>query len=109
MLAPKVSLRRFYFVQCFVMRSARAGTQRRACSQRTRAHAEARAERRRHVAQGIAAARAPAFVAERPGSVGAQPLAACFALWINALHGETGQVLHVVFPQRPLRLLHDGP
>ena len=89
--------------------STRPGTQRRARGQRARAHAEAWAERRRHVAQGIAAARAAAFVAERAGGVGAQPLASRLALRINALHGEAGQKLHVVFPHRPLRLCGDGP
>jgi hypothetical protein len=109
MSAPKVFLRRFILRWRSAVQSARAGAQRRARGQRTRAHAEARAKRRRHVAQGIPAARAAAFVAERPGRVGAQPVASCFALRINALHGEARQILHIVFPQRPQRLLQRRP
>ena len=109
MPAPKVFLRRFILHSALSRRSTRARAQRRARRQRTRAHAEARAERRRDVAQEIAAARAAAFVAERSGRVGAQPVASCFALWINALHGEAGQILHVVFPHWPQLLLRRRP
>src|SRR6266481_4628557 len=109
MPAPKVFLRRFILHSALSRRSTRARAQRRARRQRTRAHAEARAERRRHVAQEIAATRAAAFVAERSGRVGAQPVASCFALWIDALHGEAGQILHVVFPHWPQLLLRRRP
>ena len=61
-----------------------------------RAHAEARAERRRNVAEKVAAARAVAVVGSGDGNISAHPLAASFALRIDALHGETGQELHVV-------------
>jgi len=54
-----------------------------------------RAERRRDVAKKIAAARAAAIVANGIGGVGAQPLAASFALGIDALHGKAGQILHL--------------
>jgi hypothetical protein len=30
-------------------------------------------------------------------------LPARFALWIDTLHREAGQILHFVFPQRPVR------
>src|SRR5260370_18062958 len=109
MPAPKVFLRRFILHSALSRRSTGAGPQWRARRQRTRAHAEARAQRRRHVAQEIAAARAAAFVAERSGRVGAQPVASRFALWINALHGEAGQILHIVFPHWPQLLLRRRP
>lgn len=78
--------------------STRARTQRRASRQRPRAHAESWAQRRRNVAQGISATGAAALVAECPRGVGTQPVAARFALRIDALHGEAGQKLHSVFP-----------
>jgi len=37
-----------------------------------------------------------AVAAEGSGEIGAHPLAAGFAERVDALHGETGQVLHVV-------------
>jgi hypothetical protein len=58
------------------------------------AHAEARAERRRDIAQEIAAARAAAVVSDRAGGIGAEPVAAGIAQRIDALHGETRQILH---------------
>jgi hypothetical protein len=36
-----------------------------------------------------------AFDAEGSGGVGAEPVAAGFALRIDALHGEAGQELHI--------------
>jgi len=33
--------------------------------------------------------------AERSGGIGAEPMTTGFALRIDALHGEAGQVLHV--------------
>ena len=59
-----------------------------------RAHAEARAERRRDIAEEIAAAGAAAVVDDGTGGVGAEPVAAKVAHGIDALHGETGQILH---------------
>jgi hypothetical protein len=53
-----------------------------------------RAERRRDVAEKVAARRAATVVADGIGGIGAQPLAASFALGIDALHGEAGQILH---------------
>ncbi len=76
------------------MRLTRAGAERRAGGERARAHAEARAERRRNVAEVVAAAGAVAVVGSGNGDIGAHPLAAGFAKRIDALHGETGQVLH---------------
>ena len=58
------------------------------------AHAEARAERRGNVAKVVAAAGAVAVVGSGNSDIGAHPLAAGFAKRIDALHGETGQVLH---------------
>ena len=59
--------------------------------ERAWAHAESRGERRRHVSQGIAA-RGTQLAADH---VGAEPVAARFAIWINALHGGAGHVPHV--------------
>jgi len=75
-------------------RSAGARAERRARGERARAHAEARAERRGDVAEEVAAARAAAVVSDGAGGIGAEPVAAGIAQRIDALHGETGQVLH---------------
>jgi hypothetical protein len=79
-----------------VLRHLSAGTrtERGAGRERTRAHAEARAERRGNVSEEIAAAGAAAIAAERSGDIGAEPVTAGFALRINALHRKAGQVLH---------------
>lgn len=74
-------------------RSARARAQGCACGERTGPHPEA-AQRRRHVAEKIPTARAAAIVGDRARDVHAQPMAAGFAQWINALHGQAGQILH---------------
>jgi hypothetical protein len=67
----------------------------RARGERTRAHAEARAEGRRHGTEKVAAAGAAAVVADDgAGYVCAEPVTAGFAQRIDTLHGETGQVLH---------------
>jgi hypothetical protein len=58
------------------------------------AHAEARAERRGNVTEEVAATGAVAVAAERSGGIGAEPVAAGFALRINALHRKAGQKLH---------------
>ncbi|HYL63313.1 MAG TPA: hypothetical protein VE077_11905 [Candidatus Methylomirabilis sp.] len=80
------------------MDSARARTQRRTGRKRTRAHAEARAERRRNSAEKIPATGAPAVGGDWAGGVGPEPVAASFAQRIDALHGETGQILHAISP-----------
>ena len=85
--------------------STRPWTQRRSRRQCTRAHAETRAQWRRNIAQGIAAARAAAFFTKRARGVGAQPVASRFALRIDALHGEPGQKLHIVSPSATGALL----
>jgi len=36
-----------------------------------------------------------AVAAEGRGKIGAEPVTACFALRIDALHGEAGHVLHL--------------
>lgn len=77
------------------MRSAGARAEGWARGEGAGAHAEARAERRRDIAQEIAAARAAAVVSDRAGGIGAEPVAAGIAQRIDALHGETGQILHV--------------
>src|SRR6266566_3870696 len=59
-----------------------------------RAHAEARAERRGNVAEGIAAAGAVAVAAQGSGGIGAEPAAAGRALRIDTLHSEARQKLH---------------
>jgi hypothetical protein len=78
--------------------SARTGAQRWARGQRPGAHAKAWAERRRNIAQGLPTAGAAAFLTKRTGRIGSQPVASRFALRIDALHGEAGQELHIVFP-----------
>ena len=75
-------------------RLARAGTEGRAGGEGAGAHAEARAERGRNVAEEITAAGAAAIGAERSGEIGAHPLTAGFARRIDTLHGEAGQELH---------------
>jgi hypothetical protein len=62
-----------------------------------------RAQRWRDVSEQIAAAGASAVVTNRASGVGAQPVTASVALRIDALHGETRQILHNVFPQGPAR------
>jgi len=78
-----------------VVLSARAGAEGRARGEGAGAHAEARGERRGNVAEEVAAAGAMAVAAEGSGEIGAEPVTAGFAKWIDALHGETGQVLHL--------------
>ena len=68
--------------------------ERRAGSEGSRPHAEARAERRRDVAEEVAATGAPAVVSDGAGGIGAEPMAACIAQWIYALDGKAGQILH---------------
>ena len=74
--------------------SARPRTQGRARGERPGTHAEARAERRRNVAEEIAAAGAAAVIGNGSGDIGAEPVTAGFALLIDALHREAGQILH---------------
>jgi hypothetical protein len=59
--------------------SARAGTEGRARGQGAGAHAEARGERRRDVAEKVAAAGAMAIAAEGRGEIGAEPVTASIA------------------------------
>ena len=73
--------------------------QRRAGGEGAGAHAEARAERRGNVAKKIAAAGAVAVAAKESGGIGAEPVAAGFALRIDALHGKAGQKLHFLSPR----------
>jgi len=75
--------------------SAWAGTQGRARGEGAGAHAETWGERRGNVAEEIAAARAMTVAAEGSGEIGAEPVTAGFAERVDALHGETGQVLHL--------------
>ena len=75
-------------------------TQRRSPGQRPWAHAESRAEWRRHIAQHVPAAGTTAVIADRSGGIRAQPVTAQVACRIDALNGEAGQILHR-FPPRP--------
>ena len=69
--------------------------------QRAWAHAKSGAEWRRHVAQHVATAGTAAVIADRAGGIRAQPVATEVALRVDALDGETGQILHIfIFPQR---------
>ena len=74
--------------------SAGARAEGRARCERAGAHAEARAERWRDVAEEVAAAGATAVVGDRAGGIGAEPVTTQVAQRIDALHGETGQILH---------------
>ena len=84
---------------CTRPRSAGPRAQRRAGGERAGAHAEARAEGRGNVAEEIAAAGAVAVAAEWSGGIGAEPVAAGFALRIDALHRKAGQKLHLLSPR----------
>src|SRR5260370_370042 len=75
--------------------SAGAGTEGRARGEGAGAHAEARGERRGNVAEEVAAGGTMAVAAEGSGEIGAEPVTAGFAERIDALHRETGQVLHL--------------
>ena len=80
----------------------------RARGERARAHAEARAERWGNVAKEVAAAGAAAVVGDRAGSIGAEPVTAQVAQRIDALHGETGQILHAhSLSGQPALRVHD--
>jgi hypothetical protein len=74
---------------------SRTGTQGWTGGEGAGAHAEARGERRGHIAEEVAAARAMAVAAEGRGEIGAEPVTAGVALRIDALHGEAGQILHL--------------
>ena len=76
------------------MKLTGAGAEGRARGEGAGAHAETRAERRRDIAEEIAAAGAAAVVDDGTGGVGAEPVTAGFAQRIDALHGKTGQILH---------------
>ena len=85
----------------------RSGTERWPRGEGARAHAEARAERGRDIAEEVAAAGAVAVVGSGNGDISAHPLTTSFAKRIDALHGEAGQVLHfspseAAKPGRPL-------
>src|SRR5260370_32083710 len=60
-------------------------------AQRARVQTETRAERRRDIVQRSAAIAA----AVRTADVDAQPMSAGLAFRIDALHGPSGQILHV--------------
>jgi hypothetical protein len=89
--------------------SARTGAQGRARGEGAGAHTEARGERRRNVAEEVAAAGAMAVAAEGSGEIGAQPVTASVALRIDALHGEAGQVLHLFSLSGPKAQVSSGP
>ena len=84
-------------------RSPGARSQRRAGGERPGAHAEARAERRRNVAEKIAATGTAAVIGSGSGDIGPEPVTAGFALRIDALHRKAGQVFHF------LSILGAGP
>jgi hypothetical protein len=68
-----------------------------------------RTKRGRHGAQKVSAAGAAAVCAYWIADVGAKPTAAGFAFRIDALHRETGQILHRFFPGNHRRLQNDRP
>ena len=73
------------------------GAQWRTACQGARAEPEAGAKWRRNGAQEIATAGTAAVVVDGAGCVGAQPMTAKVTERVNALNGETGQVLHLRF------------
>ena len=75
-------------------RSPGARWQRRAGGERPGAHAEARAERRRNVAEKNAATGTAAVIGGVSGDIGAEPVTAGCALRIDALHRKAGQIFH---------------
>ena len=75
-------------------RSPGARTEGRARGERPGAHAEARAERRRNVAEKIAATGTAAVIGSGSSDIGAEPVTAGFALRIDALHRKAGQIFH---------------
>src|SRR5438128_10148448 len=78
----------------------------RARGEGARAHAEARADGRRHGLQGAAAARAKLEARIGAGKMGAEPVSASGTLRIDALDGPTGQILHtrvLRWPPSPVR------
>jgi hypothetical protein len=81
----------------------------RARSERARAHAETRPERWWNIAEKFAAAGAVAVVGSGSGDIGAHPLTTSFAKRIDALHGETRQILHIVFSSAAGPLPCRGP
>ena len=85
-------------VEMFSPELAGTGTQGCTGGEGSGAHAEARAERWRDVAEHVAAARAAAVVADKPGRVGTEPVAANVALRIDTLHGKARQILHAFSP-----------
>src|SRR5438552_4771559 len=78
---------------------AGARTEGRAPSEGAGAHAEARAEGRRNIAQEFAAAGAAAFASKRSSGISTKPVTAGFAQRIDTLHREAGQVLHFLSPE----------
>ena len=87
--------RKMPFAPVRALRLPGARTKGRTRRERTRAHAEVRRERGRNGSEEIAAARAATVVPDWASSVGTQPVAAQFAMRIDALHGEAGQILHL--------------
>ena len=71
------------------------GTEGRARGERAGTHAEARTDGRRNGAEKVTAAGTTPVAADGIHGLGAEPMTPGFAKWINALHGEAGQVLHV--------------
>src|SRR5437899_9515094 len=71
----------------------------RARSEGAGAHAEARAEGRRNIAQEFAAAGAAAFASKRSSGISTKPVTAGFAQRIDTLHREAGQILHSLSPE----------
>lgn len=88
--------------------SAGTGTKR-ARGEGAGAHAKARAERRGNAPEKIAAAGATAIVGDRSNRIGAEPVSTEITRGINALHGETGQVLHAHTPSAASQLCLCAP
>jgi hypothetical protein len=84
---------------------ARARAKRRTDPQGSRAHAEARANRRGNCLQRTAATGAELQTGVGAGKVSAQPVASRGAFLIDALHGPAGQILHVASPSGHSRRL----
>jgi len=77
--------------------------------ERAWAHAEAWAERRGNGPKKVAAAGAATVIEDGAGGIGAEPVTAGFARCVDALHGETGQILHVrSLSGRPALRGHDA-
>jgi hypothetical protein len=83
-----------FTVHCFSRGDSPRTRPQRSRRQRAGSHTEMWRQRRGNRAEKIAAARAAAVAGDMIHGIRAEPMAARFAKWIDALNGEARQVLH---------------